>query len=222
MATTTVETTSVNAINVGTIELSMYKDTTLALDNYRKQTDSPKLTANVYTLEGVTWQDGSLRQLSIGELVMALCLQRASELEAEIIEMMQEMEKTTARLEELSDYESRFIENLQSKNVAYYYIKNDTADYKLLKDEGILSDQEYLAKSTPLTINGTTIDDSKVLSYDDLITKIEAKMDEKNSFSQEKMIELQSYTNKRDQSYDMISNILKSLNTVLIGNVNNM
>jgi hypothetical protein len=47
-------------------------------------------------------------------------------------------------------------------------------------------------------------------------------MDEKNTFSQQKMIELQSLTNKRDQSYDMVSNILKSLNNVIIGNVNNL
>ena len=59
-------------------------------------------------------------------------------------------------------------------------------------------------------------------STDELITQIESKMDSLNSFSQQKMIELQSLTNKRDQSYDMISNILKSLNTTMVGNVNNM
>ncbi|MBQ6247814.1 MAG: hypothetical protein IJK04_13170, partial [Kiritimatiellae bacterium] len=57
---------------------------------------------------------------------------------------------------------------------------------------------------------------------DDFISALEAKMDEKNSFSQQKMIELQSQTSKRDQCYDMISNILKSLNTVLVGNANNL
>jgi hypothetical protein len=36
------------------------------------------------------------------------------------------------------------------------------------------------------------------------------------------MIDLQSQTAKRDQSYDMISNILKSLHTTLMTNVNNM
>ena len=56
----------------------------------------------------------------------------------------------------------------------------------------------------------------------DLLTAIEAKMDSKNTFSQQTMIELQSLTAKRDQSYDMISNVLKSLNTVLVGNANNM
>ncbi|MBP5300478.1 MAG: hypothetical protein J6Y80_03640, partial [Victivallales bacterium] len=55
-----------------------------------------------------------------------------------------------------------------------------------------------------------------------LITDIESKMDSMNSFSQQKMIELQSETNKRDQAYDMITNILKSLNTVQIGISNNI
>jgi hypothetical protein len=63
--------------------------------------------------------------------------------------------------------------------------------------------------------------DPNDIMYEDFITQIEAKMDEKNSFSQQKMIELQSLTNKRDQSYDMISNILKSLNTTMTGIVNN-
>ena len=59
-------------------------------------------------------------------------------------------------------------------------------------------------------------------STDQLIKDIESKMDSLNSFSQQKMIELQSETNKRDQAYDMITNILKSINTVQVGIVNNM
>ena len=60
------------------------------------------------------------------------------------------------------------------------------------------------------------------IDIDQLITDIESKMDSMNSFSQQKMIELQSDTNKRDQAYDMITNILKSMNTVQVGIVNNM
>ena len=55
-----------------------------------------------------------------------------------------------------------------------------------------------------------------------LISAMESKMDEKNSISQKTMIELQSLTNKRDQTYDMISNSLKSINTVLTATSNNM
>ena len=68
-------------------------------------------------------------------------------------------------------------------------------------------------------VSGTP--DAEDIMYDDFINALESKMDEKNSFSQQTMIELQSLTNKRDQSYDMISNILKSLNTVMTGIVNN-
>lgn len=60
------------------------------------------------------------------------------------------------------------------------------------------------------------------ITKDQLITGIESKMDSLNSFSQQKMIELQSETNKRDQAYDMITNILKSLNTVQVGIANNI
>ena len=58
--------------------------------------------------------------------------------------------------------------------------------------------------------------------YSQIVTDLEAKMDENNSFSQQKMIELQSQTSKRDQTYDMISNVLKSLNNVLVGISNNI
>ncbi|MBR4675181.1 MAG: hypothetical protein IKP00_12010 [Victivallales bacterium] len=70
---------------------------------------------------------------------------------------------------------------------------------------------------------GVTNPDSYLPSdIDQLITDIESKMDSLNSFSQQKMIELQSETNKRDQAYDMITNILKSMNTVQVGNANNI
>ena len=56
----------------------------------------------------------------------------------------------------------------------------------------------------------------------EFLSALESAMDSKNSFSQQTMIELQSQTTKRDQAYDMVSNILKSINTTLIGNINNM
>ena len=47
-------------------------------------------------------------------------------------------------------------------------------------------------------------------------------MDSQNSFSQQTMIDLQALTAKRDQTYDMISNVLKSLYTTLASNANNL
>ena len=59
-------------------------------------------------------------------------------------------------------------------------------------------------------------------SSEQLLTDIEAKMDSLNSLSQQTMIDLQSLTAKRDQSYDMISNIVKSLYTTLATVANNI
>ncbi len=161
------------------------------------------LTANVYNF-------GNLENLSIGQLVMALCLARASELEAQIITLMETMNTTSTQLEALTEIEEDLVK---------------------VDDNGLVKDV-----SGSLTYNNVTYTyayflydvigiDNKVLdtmTVGEAITEIETKMDELNSFSQQTMIELQSLTNKRDQSYDMISNILKSLHTTLIGNVNNM
>ena len=48
-------------------------------------------TARTYTVDGVLGVDNQPRLLSIGQLVMAICLQRAASLEAGIITLMEEM-----------------------------------------------------------------------------------------------------------------------------------
>ena len=47
-------------------------------------------------------------------------------------------------------------------------------------------------------------------------------MDSLNSVSQTTLIDIQSLTATRDDTYNLVSNVLKSLQTVLIGNVNNL
>ena len=189
------------------------------------------LTARAYTVEGVTNEDGSLRQLSIGQLVMAICLQRASELETQIIALMEEMNTTSQQLEIMTSIEEKVIgwstrsSPPHDGKYEHLYHEEDRisapgSEYdgktmeEVLRAMGVIGDgiQCVRFRGDP---------DPNDIMYDDFITQIEAKMDEKNSFSQQKMIELQSLTNKRDQSYDMISNVLKSLNTQIIGNVNN-
>jgi hypothetical protein len=180
-------------------------------------------TARMYTVEGVTNPDGSLRELSIGQLVMALCLNRAAEMENLIIEKMSKMEETSAMLEDLTSIEQSVIEEFQNNTSGHAFdlngrtTSNGTSYLTLLRD----ADVGIMNASQRYVRNDSVLSSADIL-YDDFITKIEAKMDEKNSFSQQSMIELQSLTNKRDQSYDMISNVLKSLNTTLVGNANNM
>ena len=178
------------------------------------------LTARAYTVEGVENADGSLRQLSIGQLVMAICLNRASKLEADIIALMEEMSTTSAQLADMTKIEQAVIDDFAANQNGHAYdlnnvtVTSSTSAVQLLRDlEVINSSQTYVRNDKILSVAD--------IMYDDFITQIESKMDEKNSFSQQKMIELQSLTNKRDQSYDMISNILKSLNTTMTGIVNN-
>lgn len=163
-------------------------------------------TANVYTVEGVMNADGSLRELSIGQLVMAICFKRASSLEASIIDLMNKMENASRQLELMTQIEEEVLDgSVAMKTKTLDYNGQSYTYYDFLTNVMELTD-------VPNTANAQS---------SDFITSLESKMDEKNSFSQQKMIELQSQTNKRDQSYDMISNILKSLNTVLVGNANN-
>jgi len=167
------------------------------------------LTANVYTVDGVYEADGvTPRLLSIGQLVMALCLNRAALLESSIIEKMSSVEDTSEQLELLTEIETAILEsdvNMSTKKVRYR--GSDYTYHAFLTD---IMD----VNNVP---TGTANADSA-----ELLKAIESKMDEKNSFSQQTMIELQSLTNKRDQTYNMVSNVLKSLNTVMVGNVNNM
>ena len=167
------------------------------------------LTANVYTVDGVYEPDGvTPRLLSIGQLVMALCLKRAASLETDIIRKMNQIESVSEQLELMTKIENDILAgdvNMSSKTLSY---KGRTYTYYAFLTEVMEVD------NVP---SGTANKNST-----ELITGIESKMDENNTLIQKTMIELQSQTNKRDQSYDMISNILKSLNTVLTGNVNNM
>ena len=164
------------------------------------------LTANYYTVDGVNNSDGTARPLSIGQLVMALCLARATELEAKIIDVVESLNETSEDLERLTEIEKRIVEATGgSVNLAAEMLSDGTTDKAFLESKGI-------------AVPGDTANSSS----EQLITDIEAKMDSLNSFSQQTMIDLQSLTAKRDQSYDMISNIIKSLYTTLTTNVNNM
>ena len=187
------------------------------------------LTARAYTVDGVNNVDGTPRELSIGQLVMAICLQRATALEATIIALMEEMNSTSAKLEALTEIETEVLKwpdelkaaGTSARSLNNYNVSSDNAAYPGVTYKTALVDMGVIANGISyVRVSGNP--DADDIMFDDFITQIEAKMDEKNSFSQQTMIELQSLTNKRDQSYDMVSNILKSLNTVLTGVANNM
>jgi len=183
-------------------------------------------TASVYRLDGID------RQLSIGELAMALCLQHATVYEKKVVDIMADMNSTTYRIEQLTKLEealttarSGLARDEQTASTYFSDLKLDTADFPkttsgswnaslctdwLMHEAGV----ELGFSDGKTTATGTELDS--------MISAIEAKLDQLNTFSQEKMIELQSYTNKRDQSYDLAAALIKSFSTVLTGNANNL
>ena len=170
------------------------------------------LTARAYTVDGVLGVDNQPRLLSIGQLVMAICLQRAASLEAGIITLMEEMNSTSVKLELMTQIEADILDggaNMANINTSHVTYEGRDYDFRAFLVNVVRMD----AASVPSDFVSAT--------DTDFITALESKMDEMNSFSQQKMIELQSQTAKRDQSYDMISNVLKSLNTVQVGILNN-
>lgn len=170
------------------------------------------LTANVYTVDGVYEIDGKTpRLLSIGQLVMALCLQRAAELETDIIAKMNTLENTTEQLELMTQIENDILDggaNMDNINTSRVNYKGRNMTFY----DFLVNEMEMDGVPSGFVSASDT----------DFLTALESTMDSKNSFSQQTMIELQSQTTKRDQAYDMVSNVLKSINTVLIGNANNL
>ena len=175
------------------------------------------LTANTYSLT-VKDADGAtetlLTNLSIGQLVMALCLERAVAKEKEIIDIMNSLNLTSSQLEALTTIETDAVAatdssklKLKEKTLTY---DGESYTYYAFLDEVIKLD------SVPETVGPSDEE------YNTLITALEQAMDQRNSINQQTMIELQSSTSKRDQAYDMISNILKSLGNVMSGILNNL
>ncbi len=167
--------------------------------------DGQQLTANVYMLEGVQNADGSLRQLSMGQLVMAVCLTRATELEAQIVDKMESMAQNSTNLETLTALDQALVD-WQAANSNGTWKSTEATKYKKALEE----------------IMGKSIKD---YSYDEvttLISDVESKMDSLNSVSQTTLIDIQSLTSKRDDTYNLASNVLKSLQTVITGTINNM
>jgi len=208
-----------NDFTTGTIDLSMTNpDTGL------------RLQANVYYVDGVVDSLGAPRPLSMIQLVMALCLARATELEAEIVAEMEAMAENTERLDYYSKIET---------DMANWYESHPekTFDATTLQKKGyenlyeLIHRTEAESESSGLPTFDQFLEDvgeevgKRQWTYDEFekfMTRIEDRMDTYNTMSQEQLISIQTMTSKRDDTYSLISNVIKSLNTVLTGTVNNL
>ena len=185
-------------------------------------TDTGKVrTASVY------WVDGIDRALSLAELVMAVCLERAAFMETKIVELMDEMQQTNIVINGLTKVEALLVQ-IQDKDLNGNTF-NDIVDPALTdeqKKDSIPEDanlnSNFLEWLTALPDNAkvtlpkditTSSTSMKAAQVQELVQNIESKLDNLNSYSQQKMIELQSETNKRNQAFDLISSMVKSIST---------
>ena len=146
-----------------------------------------RLTARAYTVEGITNADGTLRELSIGQLVMALCLDRASKLEVDIIALMEEMNGTSSQLEAMTEIEQTIVDFAASEQSERKYkslktLYLTTAPYNGVSYYDFLTDSRYgigidFGPNRPeaVWINSEYADVE--IKFDDFITQVEAKMD---------------------------------------------
>ena len=169
-------------------------------------------TYNVMVENADGVMETKLSGLSIGQLVMAVCLERAVEKENEIISIMNTLNNTSSELENLTEIETAIV-NADAKSSQSVNLATKTLTNK--------PDYTYQAYLQELLGSGATVPATANSDSSELITQIETAMDKRNSINQQTMIELQSATSKRDQAYDMISNMIKSLHTVMTGIVNN-
>ena len=164
-----------------------------------------------------TGDNGITRTMSLGQLVMAICLKRATEKEADVVAIMEQMARVTANIEAISDIEKKLLD-LEDGATINSLVGSWTVSWT--DDQGVVHETPFMNAQTALNRLGITANTS--MTNDAIIANIESKLDELNTMSQEQMITLQSETNKRDQSYEMISNVLKSLFTVMTGVANNV
>jgi len=208
-----------DTFTTGTIDLSMTNPDT-----------GFRLQSNVYYVDGVVDALGAPRPLSMSQLVMAVCLARATELEADVVQQMEAMAENTERLEYYAKIET---------DMANWYEANPEKEFDAdkLQKKGyenlyeLIHRAEGESESTGLPTFDQFLEDvgesagKRTWTYDEFekfMTKVEDRMDAYNTMSQEQLISIQSTTSKRDDTYSLISNVLKSLNTILTGTVNNL
>ena len=178
------------------------------------------LTANVYYVEGVS------APLSMGQLVMAICLTRANEVETKLVAKMDEVDQQSEKIAGLTSIQQELI-NWYDGNTASaifnwrlssgWTFSYNGKDYDSTTWRIFLVDVCEMAQEDLLNKDSLTHEE-----VEDLVNVVGDKMDTYNSMSQSTLITIQSLTAKRDQSYDLVTNILKSFNTQLMGLANNI
>ena len=206
--------------------------TTLDLSMTNPETGNP-LVANLYHVDGIA------RPLSIAELVMAICLDKATEIEEKIVGRMETLSRMTINLEALTEVQTaltslmmekkprpalEYISDLRSWNPAW----GGTEPFNLKLD---WYDANGVRKSCPITTYDSLTEflttqvgmklDEKMTTISELVQAVSSRIDELNTTNQKEMIDLQADVAKRDNRYELITNMLKSIGSVNLNAVSN-
>lgn len=186
-----------------------------------------RLQANYYTVPGINDDNGNPRPLSIGQLVMALCLDQAVQFEAAVVEMMSQMANTIVKMEVLTGIQEVIANNPNANGELY--LEGHTYDLSAwpgatLSSTASWSETYQFLTDTKYGPDGKALCPglSATSSAEEVISAVSSALDDLNTVNQEEMIELESLTNKRDQRYDLITNVLKSFNNVMTSIANNI
>ncbi len=128
-----------------------FEVSSIALTRKDPESGAP-LTANVYRLEGV---NGG-RDISLGQLVMALCLARATELERKIIEIMATMDATTDRIERLSAIEEKLVNGQALDDGESTYLKGLNIAENVTDIEAALDSLNSFSQETMIDLQSQT------------------------------------------------------------------
>ena len=178
------------------------------------------LTASVYTIEGL---EGTF---SMGQLVFAICMAIGIDREQALVDIMDEANVSTAKLKTLTDIQAALVDwfneagnderfNLEFGGdvvISYDGTYYGGADWRNFLWDVCGMSYEQLP-STP---------DLSRSEVETLIDSISDTMDSLNAINNDQLIRMQSETAKRDQAFDLLSNILKSFTAQLLGNANNL
>ena len=178
------------------------------------------LTASVYTIEGL---EGTF---SMGQLVFAICMAIGLDREQALVDIMDEANVSTAKLKTLTDIQAALIDWFNEAG------NDDKFNLEFGSDVVITYDGKYYGGADWRNFLWEVCD----MSYEQLPSKpqltrtevetlidsISDKMDALNAINNDQLIQMQSVTAKRDQAFDLLSNILKSFTAQLLGNANNL
>ena len=178
------------------------------------------LTANVYYVEGI---DASL---SMGQLVMAICLSRANDVETELVAKMDEVDRASEKIAALTSIQQELVNWYDTHTVSDLFDFTLTSGWTFDYDGKTYDNatwRRFLVETCEMeNVDLLNKDSLAHEEVEDLINTVGDKMDAYNSVSQSTLIKIQSLTSKRDQSYDLVTNVLKSFNTQLMGLANNI